>query len=47
MFYIVEVKDHVRVEPELFGMPVKDSIHKQLEKNILIILTKSLVRLLL
>lgn len=33
MFYILEVKDHVRVEPELFDMPVKESIAKQLEKK--------------
>jgi len=33
MFYIIEVKDHVRVEPSLFALPVKESIAKQLEKK--------------
>jgi DNA-directed RNA polymerase subunit E' len=33
MFYVVNVKDHVRVEPELFAMPVRESIKKQLEKT--------------
>jgi len=32
MFYIMTVKDHVRVEPKLFDLPVKESIKKQLEK---------------
>ena len=33
MFKIVEINDHVRVEPELFGMPIKKAIKKQLEKS--------------
>lgn len=33
MFYELEVKDHVRVEPELFGFPVKEAIAKQLERK--------------
>ncbi len=33
MFYILEVNDHVRVEPELFGFPVKEAIAKQLERK--------------
>ena len=33
MFCITKVKDHVRVEPELFGMAVKDAIKTQLEKK--------------
>jgi DNA-directed RNA polymerase subunit E' len=33
MFYITKVKDHVRVEPELFGLPVKEAIKTQLEKK--------------
>lgn len=32
MFYIVEIADHVRVEPELFALPVKEAVKKQLEK---------------
>lgn len=32
MFYIVEIADHVRVEPELFNLPVKEAVKKQLEK---------------
>lgn len=32
MFNIVEISDYVRVEPELFGLPVKEAIKKQLEK---------------
>ena len=33
MFYIAKVKDHVRVEPPLFALPVKESVKKQLEKS--------------
>ncbi len=33
MFKIVEIADHVRVEPELFGMPIKEAVKKQLEKS--------------
>jgi DNA-directed RNA polymerase subunit E' len=33
MFYIAKVKDHVRVEPTLFALPVKESVKKQLEKT--------------
>lgn len=32
MFRIVEIADHVRVEPELFGIPIKEAVKKQLEK---------------
>ncbi|MFH1823139.1 MAG: DNA-directed RNA polymerase [archaeon] len=32
MFYITEITDHVRVEPELFGLPIKEAIKTQLEK---------------
>lgn len=32
MFYIVEIADYVRVEPELFALPVKEAVKKQLEK---------------
>lgn len=33
MFKIVEISDYVRVEPELFGLPVKESVRKQLKKT--------------
>ncbi len=32
MFYITEVKDHVRVEPKLFGLPTIEAVKKQLEE---------------
>jgi DNA-directed RNA polymerase subunit E' len=32
MFYLAEVKDHVRVEPKLFGIPTKEAVEKQLEE---------------
>jgi len=31
MFYIVEIDDYVRVEPELFALPVAEAVKKQLE----------------
>lgn len=33
MFNIIEISDYVRVEPALFGLPVKESVKKQLEKT--------------
>ena len=33
MFYIVEVKDHVRVEPKLFGLPTVEAVEKQLRES--------------
>jgi DNA-directed RNA polymerase subunit E' len=33
MFYVVEIADHVRVEPELFGLPVKEAVRQQLERT--------------
>ena len=30
MFYLVEVEDHVRVEPKLFGLATADSVKEQL-----------------
>ncbi len=33
MFFIVKAKDHVRVEPHLFALPVKEAVRKQLEKT--------------
>jgi len=32
MFYLVEVKDYVRVEPKLFGLPTDESVAKQLKE---------------
>jgi len=32
MFYIVEVEDHVRVEPKLFGLPTVEAVDKQLRE---------------
>lgn len=33
MFYLLEVEDHVRVEPSLFGLPVEEAITQQLEEQ--------------
>jgi len=33
MFYIVTIADHIRVEPELFGLPVKEAVKQQLQKS--------------
>ncbi|MEK6928948.1 MAG: DNA-directed RNA polymerase [Nanoarchaeota archaeon] len=33
MFYLVEVEDHVRVEPRHFGLPTKEAVEKQLEES--------------
>lgn len=33
MFYILKVQDHVRLEPELFAMPLREAIKTQLEKD--------------
>ena len=33
MFYIAEVKDHVRVEPKLFGLPTQEAVSQQLTKT--------------
>ena len=30
MFYLLDVEDHVRVEPKHFGLPTKEAIEKQL-----------------
>lgn len=32
MFYIIEVNDHVRVEPKLFGLPTIEAVKNQLEE---------------
>ena len=33
MFYILEVEDHVRVEPKHFGLPTNEAIEKQLNED--------------
>ena len=33
MFYLVEVEDHVRVEPKHFGLPTQEAIEKQLNET--------------
>ena len=33
MFYLLEVEDHVRVEPRHFGLPTKQAVEKQLNES--------------
>ncbi|MBI2632247.1 DNA-directed RNA polymerase [Candidatus Pacearchaeota archaeon] len=33
MFYLIEVEDHVRVEPRHFGLPTNEAIEKQLNES--------------
>ncbi len=33
MFYVVEVEDHIRVEPKHFGLPTREAIEKQLNES--------------
>ncbi len=33
MFYIVEVEDHIRVEPKLFGLDTPEAVEKQLQET--------------
>ncbi len=33
MFYLLEVEDHVRVEPKLFGLRTKEAVEKQLNES--------------
>jgi DNA-directed RNA polymerase subunit E' len=33
MFYLVEVEDHVRVEPKLFGLSTADAVKEQLKET--------------
>jgi DNA-directed RNA polymerase subunit E' len=33
MFYIIEVEDHIRVDPKLFGLPTMESVDKQLKET--------------
>jgi DNA-directed RNA polymerase subunit E' len=32
MFYLIEVEDHIRVEPKLFGLPTSEAVDKQLRE---------------
>ncbi|PIN93795.1 DNA-directed RNA polymerase [Candidatus Pacearchaeota archaeon CG10_big_fil_rev_8_21_14_0_10_31_24] len=42
MFYLVEVEDHVRVEPKHFGLPTKEAIERQLNESYVDQITKEL-----
>ncbi len=42
MFYLIEVKDHVRVEPKHFGLPTREAIEKQLNESYVDHVTKEL-----
>lgn len=33
MFYLTEMEDHVRVEPELFGLPTMEAVREQLQRS--------------
>ncbi len=33
MFYLLEVEDHVRVEPKHFGLPTREAVEKQLNES--------------
>ncbi len=33
MFYIVEVEEHIRVEPKLFGLATREAVEKQLQET--------------
>jgi len=42
MFYLLDVEDHVRVEPKHFGLPTKEAIEKQLNESYVNSVTKEL-----
>ena len=42
MFYLVEVEDHVRVEPKHFGLPTNEAVEKQLNESYVSSVTKEL-----
>jgi DNA-directed RNA polymerase subunit E' len=42
MFYLLEVEDHVRVEPRHFGLPTGEAIEKQLNESYVDKVTKEL-----
>jgi len=33
MFYLTEVKDYIRVDPKLFGLPTVEAVEQQLEET--------------
>jgi len=33
MFYLVDVEDHIRVEPKLFGLPTQEAVEQQLKET--------------
>jgi len=42
MFYLVEVEDHVRVEPKHFGLETKEAIEKQINESYVNSISKEL-----
>ena len=42
MFYLMEVEDHVRVEPRHFGLPTNEAIEKQLNESYVDTISKEL-----
>ena len=42
MFYLVEMEDHVRVEPKHFGLPTKEAVEKQITESFVDKVTKEL-----
>ncbi len=42
MFYLVDVEDHVRVEPRHFGLPTKEAVERQLSESYVDHMTKEL-----
>lgn len=42
MFYLLEVEDHIRVEPRHFGLPTEQAIEKQLQESHVNSVTKEL-----
>lgn len=42
MFYLLEVEDHVRVEPKHFGLVTRDAVEKQLQESFVDKVTKEL-----
>ena len=42
MFYLLEVEDHVRVEPKLFGLKTKEAVEQQLNETYVGKVTKEL-----
>jgi len=42
MFYLLDVEDHVRVEPKHFGLPTREAVEKQLNESYVNKVTKEL-----